>query len=728
MLHELFLLLSGNPSPLLTPNGLLKSFPLVSPSERALLNNFSQLGHLHISLRNACTSITTSHPSTIARAVASGIATHHLQRFRQRILTVEESILKRETGMVDGYDIVSLAKVMSGFDGWDRILRYLHDLVESMSPGSGNLEAVRKEGVQMSGADIINRLRKDIYTGYPSLEEVALHLLEIAETAWLREVSTWVLYGRLPSREGYGSHSVSTDFFITEVEGDVVQNPGGEEEIGVLKEYTINKRLLPSFVTSQTASSIVFIGRALSIIRLRGGSVVANESTTAAVASPEMTLLPVHLTFLQSLKSPLSPQKLTSAIAAIRLSLSRHTLQTLLPAEKVLDAIHVLREFYLLGRGEFALNLIEQASERVRHRWRRPGAMKAPSGGILIKEGEVSAILTRTWGVLSSLQGEEVVDERLDTARDLLYLSLYKPLANTTPGKKTQQSFRDNLVGVPISLNFHLSWPLELFLQPADLEEYDAIFAYLISVRKTQMRLQSLWQGRRNPPVPDHLTPTERAQRKAGLRVREEKERPIWATASVSIFFLETLASYWQGEVIGSAFAALVEVVSPQQASADSSDPSDSEDASGDIWQKAAADTTPMSQDEKQQQQDPESLMRAHHAYLATIRRNLFMNDIVFAPLIKRLLTQCDVMAGGIERLRHRYTIQDLDIEGVTGLLGDEVSAREKVKAACREVRALLRQLMGRLQRIDEEREEDMGKEAKVDRLLMRMDLGNLEA
>jgi len=34
MLHELFLLLSGNPSPLLTANGLLKSFPFVSPSER----------------------------------------------------------------------------------------------------------------------------------------------------------------------------------------------------------------------------------------------------------------------------------------------------------------------------------------------------------------------------------------------------------------------------------------------------------------------------------------------------------------------------------------------------------------------------------------------------------------------------------------------------------------------------------------------------------------------
>ncbi|KAF8248534.1 hypothetical protein K440DRAFT_625043 [Wilcoxina mikolae CBS 423.85] len=569
----------------------------------------------------------------------------------------------------------------------------------------------------MSGADIINRLRNDIYTGYLTLEEVSVHLLEIAETAWLREISTWVLYGRLPSSSTYGSNSASMDFFITEVEGDVVQNPGGEEEMGVLKEYTINKRLLPSFVTSQTAVSILFIGRALSMIRLRGGSAAASEaSSAAAVASPEMTLLPVHLKFLQSLKSPLSPQKLTNSIAAIRLSLSRHTLQTLLPAERVMEAIQVLREFFLLGRGEFALNLVEQSSERVRNRWRRSGAMKAPLSGVIVKEGEVSAILTRTWGVLSSLQGEEVIDERLDTARDLLYLSLYKPPpASTTPSKTRGENFREVLVGVPISLNFHLSWPLELFLQPPDLEEYDEIFSYLISVRKTQSRLQSLWQGRRNPLPQDNISKEDRARRKTLFRNREAKERKIWATASVAIFFLETLVSYWQGEVIESAFKTLIEVVAPKKSNTDPPAAENENEDGGNTQQEP--------NQQQKQQQDPESLMLAHHEYLTTIKHNLFMSDIVFAPLIKKLLHECDVMAGGIERLRQRYVIEDLDVEGVD-FVGDEGEARGEVLQRCRGVVQLLKQLMGRLHRIDEEREEG----AKVDRLLMRMDLGNLEA
>jgi hypothetical protein len=46
------------------------------------------------------------------------------------------------------------------------------------------------------------------------IEEAALGLVRVAETAWLKQVSAWVLYGRLPS---FGRE----DFFIKEVDSDV---------------------------------------------------------------------------------------------------------------------------------------------------------------------------------------------------------------------------------------------------------------------------------------------------------------------------------------------------------------------------------------------------------------------------------------------------------------------------------------------------------------------------
>ncbi|KAL7269271.1 hypothetical protein RUND412_008072 [Rhizina undulata] len=777
MLHELFLLLSGHPSPILSADGLPASFPLVSPSERALLTSLSTLGHLHISLRHACSQITATHPSTISRAVASGVETHHLQSFRAQILNVERSILKRESGMVGGYDIVSLAKVLSGFEGWERTLRYLHELTEAILPGSGTLEKEKRKGKPMTGAMLINRLRSDIHTGYPTLKATSLHLLKIAETAWLREVSTWVLYGRLPSSSSFGSNSASSDFFITENEGEMVQNPGGEEEMGVLKEYTITKRLLPEFVNPQTASSILFIGRALSIIRLRGGSATADVTPTT-VASPEMTLLPIHLSYLQSLQSPLSPQKLLNAISSIRLSLSRHTLQTLLPSTKIIDVVYVLREFFLLGRGEFADAIVDQSSESVRNRWRRPGAgggvgstgVKLPGTGALIKEGEVSAILTRTWGVLSSLQGEEVIDERLDTARDLLYLSLHKPpSAASTPLQKLRPSenFKDFLVGVSVTLNFHLSWPLELFLHQADLEIYDAIFAYLISVRKTQIRLHSLWAGRRYPPPPESLSRIANRElakkRRETLKRREQAERRIWATASICVFFLKTMGAYWQSEVVEGAFRVLMKVLEAgtrgrgARVEHDGFD-SDEDEAEGtDIWAdqgksegRKTENTEPVyhSEEEIRAQQDPESLMRAHHLYLATLRRGLFLSDRVFAPLLKKFLTSCDELVSRIIRLGKRNMFIDLDVDGEDLDRQMKEAAREmrELEACCEEVRTFLGGLVERLQRMDEERDAGdlfgantgfdaarlgvMGRDmdaGKIDRLLMRLDLGNLK-
>lgn len=658
-------------------------------------------------------------------------------------------MLQRESGMVGGYDIVSLAKILGGFEGWERVLRYLHSLTEAILPGSGTLEEKRgkvKAGSKKSitGAELINRLRADIHTGFPSLEAVALHLLKIAETAWLREISTWVLYGRLPSSSSFGSNSASSDFFITETEGEAVQNPGGEEEMGVLKEYTITKRLLPEFVTPETASSILFIGRALSIIRLRGGSATTSEVTH--VASPEMTLLPVHLSHLRSLQSPLSPYRLLNAISEIRLSLSRHTLQTLLPASKIIDVVHVLREFFLLGRGEFAVAMVDQSSEQVRNRWRRPGAgggagasWVKSSTGALVKEGEVSAILTRTWGVLSSLQGEETLDERLDTARDLLYLSLTSTITSTPAQKKKlgTETFKDLLVGVPVSLNFHLSWPLELFLQPTDLEVYDALFAYLISVRRTQIRLQGLWRSRR--PVVARWTKGEGARRhREMLKRREQQERSVWATASLAVFFLETVVEYWQGEVVEGAFADLMTVLGAgvEDEDKDSDDEEEDEEGEGDredLWTKAEKNRKPdmdtekdHAQDSVKNQQDPESLMRAHHLYLSRLRRGLFLADPVFAPLLKRFLTTADSLVAAIESVSRRHEMADLQLEEE----GDNSGGAEMRQ--CIEVRRVLGRLVERLQRMDEERDffggggEAEREGGKIDRLLMRLDLGNL--
>lgn len=635
-------------------------------------------------------------------------------------MEVEESIIRRDSKIVGGYDIVPLSQLLVEFEGWDRRLDYLSRLADFLL----------LEDVQITGALVINRLRKDIYTGFPDLEEIALHLLKIAEMTWLRQVSTWVLYGRLPS---FGA----ADFFVVEGEANKSEEDVGLADDVVLKQFHLNRTLIPEFVDPQTASSIMFIGKALSHIRSRSGA----SSRDLSISSSEITPVSVHLSHLQSLQSPFSSQRLSSVTAAIRLSLSKNTLQTLLPAQKIVEIIHVFREFYLLGRGEFAMALIQQSAESVKNRFRRlPGTggqqeielVSTPAGqrvsvNVSIKEGEVAAILTRTWGIISSYASEDFVDERLDVARDLLHLTLVKPNNAAPSAKKTALTkFNDILIGVPISLGFHLSWPLELFLSSFELDRYDMIFSYLLSVRKAQLQVQSLWRGRR--PLPDMVPagPEESKARRARNREREIAERELWASASLASFFLETIVGYFQGEVIQPAYEALMVVLrgdSPDDKSRPVSRAGPEEDKP--VWLHTSSDQT--TDTEKEKTRDPETLTIAHGQYILGLQRNLFLEDAKFPALLRDFILATETLVADMERLYSRRALRDLDLNDHMSQV-EEARDVGRARDSCQRIKSLITGLVDRLHHMDEERglEEDTDKSGKIDRLLMRLGLSQL--
>ncbi|KAF3937039.1 hypothetical protein ABW19_dt0210442 [Dactylella cylindrospora] len=599
MLHELFLVLAGHSSPLFTPE-LPENFPLVSPSERALINDLANLGIIHRRIRHSCDLITTHHPSTVARAVACGIV-NHLQKFRTQVTDTEKLILSQDDLVVGAYNIVPLAKIVSLFSGWRRVLEYMEGITRLMLFGTSVLAGEEEEEEEeeedvdeieddeasdiltqrgVKGAKVIDKLREDMHTGYPSIEKLAIELLHTAELAWLRQVSTWVLYGRLPT---FGS----SDFMIREMATAAEEDTDGDlEETALSLDFALSKSNVPKFVTPQTASSILFVGRALHQIRRKGGLAKAGPKPTTVTS--EKQLLQEHLTILQDLKMPLSPALFQAAISSIRDSLSRNTLQALLPSDQISDVLHILREFYLLGRGEFAIGLVEQAEESIRKRLTRPALFKSKTGtslgSITVKDGEVGNVLKRTWAALSLRQSEEEHDERLDRARDALYLALYNKDGNMgyTPGtgpvkiplivKNLDKTvFSDLLLGVPISLGFNLTWPLELFLTPQDLEVYQFLFHYLLSIRRAQMKLQALWQARRITAVQglaNKSNKDELKSRRETLVKRENSQRMAWATATLCIFFLESLGIYFQSNVIDSSFTDLEGVVGVKQAPA----------------------------------------------------------------------------------------------------------------------------------------------------------------
>ncbi|KAM3424105.1 Spindle pole body component [Cercospora zeina] len=207
MLHEVLLALSGHPSPLFNSpanNGAKDDFPLLSPSEAALLKSIGTLSGLHRKLKRHLELIASTHESVICRAVAASVQQTHLGRFQNHILHVEEKILKKDASLVGAYEIVPLASIVAEFDDWHRVMNWYWQVACFMLDPNG-------KNSKCNSARLIDKLRFSMQTGYPEVEKAATELARVAETSWLRQLTSWIVHGKLPTHG-------AKDFFIT-IEG-----------------------------------------------------------------------------------------------------------------------------------------------------------------------------------------------------------------------------------------------------------------------------------------------------------------------------------------------------------------------------------------------------------------------------------------------------------------------------------------------------------------------------
>ncbi|KAH7002105.1 gamma-tubulin complex component protein [Ilyonectria destructans] len=693
MLHEILLSLSGHPSPLLRtdapePNVLAA----ISPPERQLLASTAHLSNVHVKLISYTAQIADSHPSTICRAVAIAIDSIHLAAFQRKVLEVEESILRDDPELVGAYNIVPLTAVVGEFKEWTRRMEWLWEMVQFML-------VKNKQGDVCHGAQLMDRLRKELQSGYQDVVATAMSLVTVAETAWLKQVSAWILYGRLPS---FGSE----DFFVQRAE---------ESD----EEYLSYSSLLPSFVTPVTASSMLFIGKSLNHIRVR-------SSVDSGLQGLDQ--LSSKLQELASLTFPLNNAEFSRAITAIRLSLSENTLQKLLPLARVEEMLQLLRDFFLLGRGEFAMALTHEADEKIRSRWRRADNLAHEKGdglkNITIKEGEVAAVLGRTWTVLASMQGQHAEeDEQLELARDLLRLNLTKTKTVTPIGAGSGLSedaantlatspFRNLLFSVPSLLSSQIPPPLDMVLSPSDLQLYSCINAYLLSMRRAHIRLTDLWKItslRRHHPAP-------RGGREQIVLLRDRwtarsmSMRSSWTTASATIFFLAETEAYLQTEIVAGLWEGFHMWLTAHQGGRDTrsgattpalrpttkdGESDDDDEEEEDLWlreddKSANLQDTPKKPNTNPSH-DPQTLSTAHRLYLRTLIHRLLLTEPSFTQPLYTLLIHIDHLVAHLHRLHAIYT--SLDLEEDAGV----VDAFVDLEAEERDVKRLLRTVENRV-------------------------------
>ena len=763
MLHELLLALSGHPSPLLLKSKETDLSPLLSSSEEALLRSIAYLGDLHIEIRRSASQISSSHPSIICRAVTTAIVSTYLAKFQEKILGVESSILQEDASLVGAYNIVPLSGIVGAFDGWGSILEWLKRITRFIQTGdqsgahtSGRRPTTANEHI--SGAQLIDRLRDEAKTGFPDIEQVALGLTKVAESAWLRQVSAWVLYGHLPK-------AGIIDFFIQSQEQD------GQDVFS----SEVHRDLYPSFVTSVTAKSILFIGRSINHIRSKVPKVV--DTDMSASNSQESALLAVHLNHLSSLDHPISSIKFSQVIGAIRSSLSQNALQKLFPLSDLLRVLCVLRGFFLLERGEFAIALIASADNYLssKHQLNAVDTLQKSAhrfGGILIKEGEVAATLTHTWAALASLQHDEEddADETLDLARELIRLSIKKenklsakPSLTSLPGSLDKHgdirtTFYNVLLATPTVLSVVITSPQDLFLTPDDMDIYSQIHAYLLSIRRAHLHLTNIWKlsvlrrDYSSMSSSSAQSPLDRSESFDRVRKhnseRTRSMRKIWKMISFTTYLLAELGQYFQGEIVTSSWIEFLAWLDPSARNAGLKDRSSLDDSTitepdvtgnRPVSSSSASGTTSHYQPlDLKSSYDPESLMFAHRRYLIAIVHGLLLDDHLFTQVLSGLMQKLDYLVALMGRLNSLQQAVDQRSRNLTHQVTEETELMRSLYEVCASVGTDIQGLLGRLRDIDIERlDEDLHKPSVdyaegidfvpykgngTDRLLMKID------
>lgn len=547
----------------------------------------------------------------------------------------------------------------------------------------------------------------------------------------------------------------------------------------MLQSFKVDSSLLPSFVTAHTASSMLFIGTSLNRVRTKSLGQSSAVGTLGHLSS--------QLQELSSLSFPLSSAALSKAIHAIRLNYSRTVLQKLLPLEKVLEMLQLLRQFMLLGRGEFAMALTQQADDRTRSRWRRADNLayqKQDSlSTVVVKEGEVAAVLARTWAALGMMQSQHAEeDEELELARDVLRLTMSS--SQSTPKEAleglVETPFRNLLLSAPVEMTVHIPSPLDLFLSTSDSQIYSCINSYLLSIRRAHLRLTDLWKITRlrrhhlaPPRAPFSMTRGGLAKTKT-LRERWSARstylRSAWTTSSAAIFFLAETEAYLQIEVVEELWSDFHAWLADK---GDSTNPSsdrlrratdrqmsrNSGQLSDSLWVPSAQSRQRQSEADqicatsRVVHHDPETLSVAHRLYLRCLTQRLLLTQQVFTAPMYNLLIHTDHLVALVHRLDGIWTSMDLEsdegvVDAFSNLEAEEVDVKTnlarlevKIKKSVEEVIKVLRNLsvdpafLAEIENdglVDDEdylTDDDQKKyiprrTGGIDRLLMKLDFG----
>ncbi|CAJ0751952.1 751_t:CDS:2 [Entrophospora sp. SA101] len=418
MLHELLLALSGYSGDLFVqyPSGseqpetfkIPPDFPFLHDAERSSLERLAELGFYYHKIldfldqqRNKCLVMSNDNSNNsnnnskglFIQALCNSI-NDILKDFQKIIIESEMGILNKEANMCG---IVPISQIVSAFGDYFIILPNLYQLINELKEDSDNNKYF--------GCRILNLMKEKCNSGIPELRSIMLILLQTCHKVMYQHITSWIVYGHL--QDPYG------EFFVKDLttkshkkidNNDKDNNNHQFIQSSWHRRFVLDESFIPNHISIDIAKSILFVGKAIATVKNSGKSSSLSSSSYNSNSALPQEIRSLHLKYLMELSSQpiFHKSEFESTILTIRHNVAKWLWQVVLTGEKVIDCLETFRNYFLLGKGNFALSLVEQ-------------------------------------------------------------------------------------------LEYNIDWPLDLFVTSEDLSKYGDIFSFLISIRRTQLKLQRAW-------------------------------------------------------------------------------------------------------------------------------------------------------------------------------------------------------------------------------------------
>ncbi|TRM66054.1 Non-catalytic module family EXPN protein [Schizophyllum amplum] len=629
MIAEILLVLGGHSSSLFPENHKVHTafVPLLHPGEQQCIEALGLIALRYRRIKTSCASLLSSSASRYVSAVCSTLTLILKSEYETLVIDTEAKILKRDADLVARGSFVPLSSIRAVFSEWDAPLAALCSLMDEI------------EGEQRwRPGPLIDLLQTRSNTGVRRIADIISRLCTAVQRVWMTQLTAFLIHGTLTHPDPLASD-----------------------------DYALLDGAVPSCVSAQAQESIAYVGRAIGTVK----AAKWQKQLPRSLASDHAALLQTAL--------PEDQHAFERVVTDIRTNVSEWLWLNVLTRKDVEEAVDTLANYFLIRNGEFCLSLIREIE---RLKITRLTARSGPSS--MIREQDLNLALLR-----ASLGTTAQHDPSLSHLRFSLPTGPLRPLLPSlatqpaAPQSTETSPFSSCLLGTPLALHYSVSWPLDLFLHPADLNAYGALFAYLSALRKTHVRVHACWTA---------LSNAQRARRRwtglgeGGTAADEGARRRLlrcgWGVVRDMGWFLDTLLGYLMTDVVDTEFVRLKGML-----------------ARGDPGMATTASTASLRKDAQATAARPvaldfTTLRLLHGTYLERLVTGCLLDNPALTAILLPLLDVCDRFVAQVERWGGDI-LPALLFEGSLREGGDDVGAMVKERwAVVAEINETLRDLL----------------------------------